>query len=201
MNDSTISRRNTAKALKLFRDDVNDGLISYRSASNALENAAKKSKQAVEHLKHVDEAQQIAQQIAQEVQNKSSERISAIVTRCLTAVFDEPYQFLIKFERKRGKTEARLVFKRQGLEVDPLTAAGGGVVDVAAFALRMSCVLLNQPKLRPLLVMDEPFKFVSADKRPAIRQLLEDLATELNVQIIMVTHVEELVTGKVIEIE
>ena len=200
MNDSTISKRNTAKALAQFRDDTNEGLINYKSAVKAKKLAVKRYDEAVIELSNVDEAKQIAEQIALEVQNQSQKRISAIVTRCLQAVFDEPYEFLIKFERKRGKTEARLVFKRGGLEVDPLTAAGGGVVDVAGFALRLSNVMLHQPRLAKLLIMDEPFKFVSADKRPAIRQLIEDLATELEVQIVMVTHVEELVTGKVVEI-
>jgi DNA repair exonuclease SbcCD ATPase subunit len=86
------------------------------------------------------------------------------------------------------------------MEVDPMAAAGGGVVDVAAFALRLACLMLHRPAVRRTVVLDEPFKFVSADRRGYVRQMLEDLAEELNVQFIMVTHIEELKTGHVIEI-
>ena len=123
-----------------------------------------------------------------------------MVSRCLEAVFDEPYEFHLNFELKRGRTEARLSFVRDGVEVDPLTASGGGVVDVAAFALRLSCLMLAQPPLRRLLVMDEPFKYVSEEYRERIRVLLETLATEMGVQFVMVTHITELKTGTVIEL-
>jgi len=86
------------------------------------------------------------------------------------------------------------------VEVDPLSASGGGVVDVAAFALRLSCLCLSKPKRRHLLVLDEPFKFVSEEYRHRIRGMMEKLSEEMGVQIIMVTHIKELETGKVIRL-
>jgi len=138
--------------------------------------------------------------LAQAVQQKAHEKISSVVSSCLTAVFNDPYEFKIQFERKRGKTEARLVFVRRGLEVDPLTASGGGVVDVAAFALRVACLVLHRPRLSRLVVLDEPFKFVSANYQDNVRAMLEELASDLGLQIIMVTHIETLETGKVISL-
>jgi DNA repair exonuclease SbcCD ATPase subunit len=147
------------------------------------------------------EAQGLAQQIAAQVQQKAHDRIAGVVTRSLQAVFDDPYEFVIRFEQKRGRTEARMVFIRDGQEIDPLTASGGGVVDVAAFALRLSCLMLARPPLRRLLVLDEPFRFVSANLHSRVRGLLEALSQELGVQIIMVTHEEALTTGTVVELE
>ena len=147
-----------------------------------------------------EEALRVCQIVAQAVQQKAHDRIAGIVSRCLEAVFDEPYEFKILFEQKRGKTEASLVFERDGLQVDPLTASGGGVVDVAAFALRLSCLMLSRPTLRRLLVLDEPFKFVSEQYRERVRVMLETLSKDLGVQIVMVTHIEELKMGKVIEL-
>ncbi len=135
----------------------------------------------------LEEAQTLAQAVAQQIQTIAHKRIAEIVTSCL-AIFEEPYVFRIHFDRKRGKTDARLVFERDGLEVDPLTASGGGVVDVAAFALRVACLVMRKPSLRRLLVLDEPFKFVSVEYRPRVRRMLEKLATDLHIQIVMVTH-------------
>lgn len=147
------------------------------------------------------EAQAIAQTVAAACQTTAHRKIADIVTKCL-ALFEEPYTFHIKFERKRGKTEARLVFERDGNELeDPTEEAGLGCVDVAAFALRVAALVLSQPPRRRLLVLDEPFRFVSEGYRPRVRVLLESLSKDLGIQFILVTHDRALVTGKVVELE
>jgi DNA repair exonuclease SbcCD ATPase subunit len=152
------------------------------------------------HLEVISEAQEITQNVAQYIQQQAHDRIAGVVSRCLSAIFDEPYVFYIHFERKRNRTEARLIFERNGQEVDPMTASGGGVVDVASFALRLSCLLLNKPPLRRVLIMDEPFKFVSEEYRERVQILLETLSEEMQIQFIMVTHIDELKVGKVVKI-
>jgi len=147
-----------------------------------------------------DEAQQIVQAVAETIQEEAHDRIAGVVSRCLAAVFDEPYEFQIRFERARGRTEARLVFVREGMEINPIDASGGGVVDVAAFALRLSCLMLARPACRRVVVLDEPFRFVSKEYRVRVRIMLEDLARELGVQFIIVTHIRELATGHIIEV-
>lgn len=146
------------------------------------------------------EAQVILQTLAQAVQQKAHAQISEVVSRCLSAVFDTPYEFAIEFKRARGRTEASLRFKRGNLNVDPLTSSGGGVVDVAAFALRAACLVLHRPRLSKVLVLDEPFRFVSVQYQEAVRQMLDTIAQDMKVQIIMVTHMDTLARGKVIEL-
>jgi DNA repair exonuclease SbcCD ATPase subunit len=155
---------------------------------------------ATTHHKRAIKAQDILQQLAQAVQQRAHQKIAEVVTSCLEAVFDDPYSFHIEFERKRGKTEARLKFKRGGMTVDPLNSTGGGVVDVAAFALRIACLMLHRPRLSKVVVLDEPFKFVSSQYRDRVRTMLERLAKDLDMQIIMVSHIDELETGQVIEL-
>lgn len=155
---------------------------------------------ATAHAEAAKAAQEMAQHVAQAVQQQAHRQIAEVVSRCLSAVFDEPYTFRLLFERKRGRTEARLVFERDGLEVDPMTASGGGVVDVAAFALRLSCLILHKPPVRRVLILDEPFKYVSEEYRERVRKLLETLAQEMGVQFLMVTHIQELKTGTVLEL-
>lgn len=140
-------------------------------------------------------AQQVVQQIANELQQQAHHRIAAVVSRCLKAVFDEPYRCGITYRARRGVTEAELMFVRNDVAVDPMTECGGGVVDVAAFALRLAAILLSRPPLRRVLIMDEPFRFVSHSYRPRVRELLRSLAGELGVQFIIVTHFEDLCVG------
>lgn len=152
-------------------------------------------------LTQILEAQNILQEVAQSVQQQTHQRISTIVSKCLAIVYDKPYKFIIRFERKRGKTQAVLRFLRKGKEVDPNKAAGGGVADVAAFALRLACLSLRLPKLRHLIVMDEPFKHVDAASQERIKGMLQVLATEMNFQFILSTHSSQLKIGKVVQLK
>lgn len=169
-----------------------------------LETTIEREKKGIEDatlkLKHSQDAQEILQSLAQAVQQQAHQRISEVVSSCLEAVFDDPYEFRIDFDRKRGKTEAKLRFSRRGLDVNPLTASGGGMIDVAAFALRVACLVLHRPRLSRVIVLDEPFKFVSSGYRENVRTMLEQLSRDMGIQIIMVTHIQELETGEVIEL-
>lgn len=183
-----------------IRARVDEIAADYRAAQRVQHESHSAWARAEDAAVDAEEAQKITQLVAQSVQQQAHDRIAGVVSRCLEAVFDEPYQFRILFEQKRGRTEARLVFEREGLALDPLAASGGGVVDVAAFALRLSCLLLARPPLRRVLLLDEPFKFVSEQYRERVRLMLEKLAEDLDLQIIMVTHIEELKTGTIIDL-
>jgi len=152
-------------------------------------------------VQDITHAQQLLQEVAETIQQQAHTQISAVVTRCLKTVFGEDgYEFKIDFKKARGKTEAYLLFVREGMEIDPTEASGGGVLDVASFALRLACLLLAAPKKRTLLVLDEPFKMLSKEYRLVIRELLMTLSKEFAIQMVIVTHSEELICGQVIEV-
>lgn len=152
------------------------------------------------HYDYCVEAQRLVQSIAHTVQEEAHKRIDSVVTRCLESVFDDPYEFKIVMDKKRGKTEARLIFVKDGREVDPTSAAGGGAVDVAAFALLVVCLTLSRPPLRRVLILDEPFRFVSKNYMPRVKAMVERLSRELGVQFVIVTHSPLLEAGVVVEL-
>lgn len=182
----------------------NDAVTTYvnqeRTARELLTRAKQDLDTAKRGLADLEKARGIAQTVAQAVEQQAHKRITGLVTSCLTAVFPDGYTFDIIFERKRGKTEAKMVFLQDGEEVDPTTAAGGGVLDIAAFALRVAVLVLSYPQRRRLLVLDEPFKFLSEEYRGMAAALIEKLADELGIQFIIVTHIKELQLGKVVEL-
>lgn len=172
-----------------------------QKALEELAKARREKTEATDKESACAEAVRLAQSAAAQAQKAAHGRLASLVSECLRSVFGEDaYEFKIVFEEKRGKTEARLAFARGGAEVDPLTASGGGVVDVAAFALRLSALLLHEPPLRRLLVLDEPWKHLSARYRPALRELVEVLARRLGVQFLIVTHSADFEIGKVITV-
>ena len=185
------------------RERVNGLLSDLKVADRACKDGRQKLTEAEDHLTYAEEAQRIVQQVAQEIQQQAHKRIAGVVSRCLETVFagDDIYGFKIRFDRKRGRTEAALILTKNGNEVeDPLNADSGGVIDVAAFALRTACIVLSKPKLRRFLSLDEPFKFVSEEFRDNVRMLLEGLAKDFKFQYVMVTHEKAYQIGKVIEL-
>jgi len=136
-------------------------------------------------------AQKIAQTVAEETQRNLEEHISGVVTKAFQAIFDDPYEFRVRFETKRGKTECNLFFVKNEQEVEPLTAAGGGTVDVASFALR--CAVWAMKPNRPVFILDEPFRFLSRDLQHKASAMLKLFSETLGVQIILISHIPEII--------
>ena len=63
---------------------------------------------------------------------------------------------------------------------------GGGLVDAISAGLRIACLCLSSRD--KVLFLDEPMKFLSADIKPIMADLLKELSHKLGIQIIMVTH-------------
>lgn len=153
-------------------------------------------------LRAIQQARRDVQSIAQAAQELVHSQLAGVVTRCLQAVWGESYQFRILFDEKRGRTEARFVFcRKDGLELDPLEESSGGVVDVAAFALRLVCIVMAYPRRRRLVVLDEPFKNVrGVIYQQRVREMVEQVCTELGFQVILNTDLELLQTGRIVSL-
>lgn len=186
------SESNMQQALKVLRADLEQRKGRLVQLHQQLQKAEGIRKGAKRALWASERAQALIQQVAQTTQQELEYRISELVTLALSSVFPDPYQFKLRFVVRRGKTEADLLFLHGDQEIDPLSASGGGVVDVAAFALRVALWRLSNG-LRPVLVLDEPFRFVSSSYLPAAGEMLRSLSEKMGLQIVMVTHLDALV--------
>lgn len=134
----------------------------------------------------------------EQVQERYHGQIMEIVTYCLREVFgQDAYEFKIAFVQKRNQVEASLMFERDGELFDPLRAAGGGVLAVACFALRLAVIYLTKQSIRPIMVLDEPFGQLSVEYRERMAALLHELAERFGFQFLIVTHSEEFEMGKI----
>lgn len=136
------------------------------------------------------EGQALLQQTAKETQEALRFHIQDLVQAALDSIFPGVYTFEVEFEIKRGRTEALLQLDKDGEKINPMDATGGGVVDIMSFALRLAAWSLS--KTDNVILLDEPFRFVSANLRPLCGEILQGLSQRLGLQIIMVTHDEEM---------
>lgn len=124
-----------------------------------------------------------------------------MVTKAVQAVYGKKWSFKVEFFKRRGKTEAEPVFYEGKHRTDPLEMGGGGLIDVAALALRVVSLVMRHPQRRKVLFLDEPFKNVHGDgNRERAAKLLEGLAAEFGFQVVMTTGLDWLQVGKVIQL-
>jgi DNA repair exonuclease SbcCD ATPase subunit len=76
---------------------------------------------------------------------------------------------------------------RDKVKIDPFSG-GGGAIDVASFALRIALWSMQQPKTRPTLILDEPFKHLKGEvTNRKVLEMVNKISKKLNIQIIMVS--------------
>lgn len=144
----------------------------------------------VREVIYIEESQIIIQTVAQQTQEKLKIHIEDIVQLALDACFPSEYTFAVQFELKRGKTEARICFLKDGIEINPMDASGGGVVDLTAFALRIASWSLSSTD--NIIILDEPVQKISRDLIDKVAKIIKKLSEELNIQFLIVTHIPEL---------
>jgi len=178
MNNEIALLKNRFLQLQAKREVLQENLTNFKIECKELE------KQII-YLEH---AQAIVQAVAQATQKQLEIQLSDIVSLALESVFDDPYKLKIDFVIRRGKTEADIWFERDGELLDPLQATGGGVVDLACFALRIAMWSLSSNKVKNTLILDEPFKMLSVNLLPKAGMVIKEISQKLNLQFIIVTH-------------
>lgn len=172
---------------------VHRGVTEKSYLEDQLANLRAAQASAKQSQQDADLAKQVVLEVAQKTQANIGGRISDLVSLALAAVFDDPYRLRIDFVQRRGVTEADLFFARGDHLADPMTACGGGTIDIASFALRLAVWTLSRS--RPLFILDEPFRNLSLDRQAKAGLMLQQLSRRLGLQIVMVSHNPEIISG------
>jgi len=145
-------------------------------------------KESQRDLRRHEQAREVIREVGLKTQQQLQFHISDITSLALDAVFSDPYELVAEFVQRKNKTECDLFFSRDGNKVDPLSASGGGAVDVAAFALRVASWSMQRPKSRTTLILDEPLRFLSADLQKHASVMIKEISQKLGIQFIIITH-------------
>lgn len=119
--------------------------------------------------------------------------LEGIVTDAIKFVYGDEYSFEMESDVKRNQPEIHFYVvidgARNSIKNDDV---GGGVVDVIAFALRVTLWALQDPQTDNVLILDEPLKNVDSDRLILVGDMIKKLSRDLNLQFIMVTHENQL---------
>jgi DNA repair ATPase RecN len=153
-------------------------------------NLIEEEKKRVETL---EKCRVLIMEIGKTTQEQVKQYIEDTVTLALQSVYGHLYRFVVKFEyNKRDQLEVQFFLDKGGklLELRKNTT-GGGVVDLCAFSMRMVVWVLDDEKPSPpIMIMDEPFKNVSAKFIASVSEVVKQVSQMLQIQFIIVTHNE-----------
>ena len=143
--------------------------------------------------------QSLIQKAAKNTQEKLKYSIEKIVTTAIESVFGEEqsYDFILEFETKNDRTHATPVFiDKSGADYDSLVDLGGSVSDIAAFACRIAMWTLGGVnRTDSIFLLDESMKHLSAGFRETASDLLKAFCDDLGLQIIISTHLTDLISS------
>ncbi len=126
---------------------------------------------------------------------KLKDRFELIVDRALRAVFhDRQYKFVLQQETKRGASNINFRVIEDGVEIDVWNEGGLGVADIIGFALRVSYLSLYRPRRAQFLFWDEPFQYLAEEYKGNASRFVRQVAKELGIKIIFVTHAPQLIS-------
>jgi DNA repair exonuclease SbcCD ATPase subunit len=149
--------------------------------SRSLEEAAVKESRCKEAREVVNAVQLLTQESVKDF-------IEELVSLALSSVYGDEYAFVVEYEVKRNKSEASCYVVKGGERMDPKDEVGGGVLDVASFGLRLVLWAMSSPRSAPVMIFDEPFKYVSRDRIDKAAEMVREISTMLGIQMVMVTH-------------
>jgi len=192
--------------LQEIKDKFNQKKGQANQIKKDLADAQNKCESIKKEISFSEKAQAIIQNVARATQEELEYRICEPVSLALASVYDNPYKLSAKFNiTGRGTTECHLGFERNGNIIKPLNASGGGPIDIGSFALRVGSWFLAKPRSRPIMIVDEPLKWVDKKKISGndittmhlAGQMLKDVTKPppegLGLQIIIITHIKELI--------
>jgi len=175
---------------KKIKENINDKVSERDSVLKMLSVLRNKKTETEIELIKLKKAQIIIQNVSQITQSALTYQISNLVTTALFSVNEEWPEFKMKIETRHNQNEIDFFFYENGCEQDPLESSGYGVCDIASLALNISIWALN--KNRPCFINDEPFRNLSVDNLEKASLMLKMLCEKLNIQIIMVSHEDEI---------
>ncbi len=174
---------NTDKALK-------------KSIQKDIENSKSKINKLELEIEKLNLIKLLYEKTSEYSREQAKTQIEVLVSRCLSYIFEKEMNFKIDITIKNNNPSAKFfieeTFDMDGEEIpfryDIVDSRGGGVVDIVSLALRISFIMLYDKSLQDVIVLDEPCKHVSEDYIQNVANFINEISSEYNKQIIMISH-------------
>lgn len=161
----------------------------HQAASNRLHALEEEHSKKTGRKLLIERALELAVLCMNKAENKRS-YIEYIISEALSDVYQANYKFVLEPQYDTHKNIKGLL-PRISVEGspgrDPRKGMGRGSLDVCNVVFHMLALLMTSETL-PVLIMDEPWPFISNDMQEELRAFLQNVCSRTNLQIIMTTQ-------------
>ena len=188
--------------------NLNERFFKIKAHKQYLEKTAQESKLQVllneTNLNKFSDALDFLYKFSEFTRNEVKTKLETLSNLALSSVFtDKQMEFRVVPNRNKKGLFYELYIITDG-NITPLEdCKGGGVLDIISLCLRISYLRIFKGSLRQVLILDEPFKNLDDIRRPAAIDWLSTTAKEMGLQLIIVTHLVDLIekADKAIKVE
>ena len=188
--------------------NLNERFFKIKAHKQYLEKTAQESKLQVllneTNLNKFSDALDFLYKFSEFTRNEVKTKLETLANLALSSVFtDKQMEFRVVPNRNKKGLFYELYIITDG-NITPLEdCKGGGVLDIISLCLRISYLRIFKGSLRQVLILDEPFKNLDDIRRPAAIEWLSTTAKEMGLQLIIVTHLVDLIekADKAIKVE
>jgi DNA repair exonuclease SbcCD ATPase subunit len=142
---------------------------------------------------NLTEGSSLVSQVGIVAQQEVNGVVEDVLTKALHAVFGDEFEFKMENEIKRGRPETTFYISERGkltyLDDD---GCGGGLTDLVSFCLRVVLWAIHVPRSAPILILDEPFKFIDDVRLEQAGQMVKELSRMMGIQFIIITHKDQM---------
>ena len=132
-------------------------------------------------------------EVSRTTQDEIKARIEHLITLAIRSVFEREFTFKLVLQNKNNRVYAiPTIIDGEHEFTDIKEDLGGGMIDIISLAFKIVLWSLESPKKRNVFIIDEPFRFTGKLVKKA-GYMLKYLAQELDFQVIMVSHDDELI--------
>lgn len=179
--------------LRADLDEVNGQLAVKRALQKQLETLQNTLSTLEAEISNTEEAAVVIGAVETAQQDQLKKKLERLVSYALTVIFERPYRFVVEFDQRGHQTDVTFKVEDEfGNTQSVKDAHGGGILVVVAYILRAIVMMSAQPKLLPIMIDDEPFVQVSSEYRDRLVEFLQRFAESADVQLLLVTHNQEL---------
>lgn len=159
--------------------------ISYENKKSQRDTAIKRVEELKKESDILSKTEKVLKQLIDKLAKEDLSRMDKLITYGLKTVFpDRDIRFESKIEERGKKIKINLQTIYNGNIVDPQSKSSIQVIE--SFLLRILC-LIKLKKAR-FIMMDETFSAVDYGYIDNVCQLVTELASKLNIDILLVTH-------------
>lgn len=183
-----------------------DNLTKYIAKKEFYENRKNEVEEKIKKLsvEDLEECVIVLQKMSAFKRESARNRLEELGTMALQYSLGPDYRMIIDIPetKKKPTAEVYVLHLPTLLKTNPESENGGGVVDILSFAMRFVVLQsIDDPVIDGPIIMDEPFKMVSAEYVPMLIDFIKKIAEDFDRQVIVVTHNNDLAqTSRIISV-